>query len=138
MNRPIKALGEVALRVHNLDTMQTFYEEVIGLELMSRAKTMAFFKIAPSYAGHTQVFALFNRTAEPDYTGLSAPKSTLDHLAFSIDLADFTAEKARLESLGLVVRTAKHAWVQWRSLYVTDPEGNTVELVCYDETIAQP
>jgi hypothetical protein len=24
---------------------------------------------------------------------------------------------------------------RWRSLYVDDPEGNTVEWVCYDETV---
>ncbi len=34
----------------------------------------------------------------------------------------------RLEALGLQVETAQHAWVHWRSLYVTDPEGNQVEL----------
>jgi hypothetical protein len=30
------------------------------------------------------------------------------------------------------VTTATHDWVQWRSLYVEDPDGNDVELVCYD------
>ena len=37
-----------------------------------------------------------------------------------------------LEDLGCEVRTAYHKWVKWRSLYVTDPEGNNVEMVCYD------
>jgi catechol 2,3-dioxygenase len=44
-------------------------------------------------------------------------------------------EKKRLEALGLQVETAEHAWVHWRSLYVSDPEGNQVELVCYDGTV---
>ena len=44
-------------------------------------------------------------------------------------------EKARLESLNLTVSTAEHAWVHWRSLYVTDPEGNDVEWVCYDPSV---
>jgi catechol-2,3-dioxygenase len=30
---------------------------------------------------------------------------------------------------------AEHPWVRWRSLYVHDPEGNLVELVCYDESV---
>jgi catechol-2,3-dioxygenase len=30
------------------------------------------------------------------------------------------------------VITATHEWVHWRSLYVEDPDGNQVELVCYD------
>ena len=29
----VKALGEIALRVNNLDDMQHFYERVIGLQL---------------------------------------------------------------------------------------------------------
>jgi catechol 2,3-dioxygenase len=37
--------------------------------------------------------------------------------------------------LGLQVETAEHAWVHWRSLYVSDPEGNQVELVCYDASV---
>jgi hypothetical protein len=59
----------------------------------------------------------------------------VDHIAFEIDLADFEPEKRRLEGLGHAVRTAEHAWVRWRSLYVTDPEGHTVELVCYDPSV---
>lgn len=134
---PIRGLGEIALRVENLDAMQHFYADVIGLELMQRFPTSAFFRIAEGYAGHTQILALFDRTAAPDYTGLDPERTSVDHIAFTIALADFSPEKARLENLGQTVRTAEHAWVQWRSLYVDDPEGNTVELVCFDPSIAQ-
>jgi catechol 2,3-dioxygenase len=129
---PIRGLGEIALRVADLDGMQRFYEGVIGLELLRRFEHAAFFRLADGHAGHTQVLALFDRTAQPGYAGLSAAQTTLDHLAFEVGLADFEAERKRLESAGLAVTTAEHAWVQWRSLYVTDPEGNTVELVSYD------
>ena len=48
--RAIKALGEVVLRVRNLDAMQEFYEKVVGLELLERYENMmAFFRIAPDY-----------------------------------------------------------------------------------------
>jgi len=134
-NRPIRGLGEIALRVENLDAMEHFYADVIGLRLMQRFPTSAFFRIADGYAGHTQILALFDRTAEPDYTGLDPARTTVDHIAFTIALADYAQEKARLEGLGLSVHTAEHAWVQWRSLYVDDPEGNTVELVCFDPGI---
>jgi len=50
-------------------------------------------------------------------------------------LADFAGERKRLESLGLQVEAAEHAWVHWRSLYVRDPEGNQVQLVCYDKSV---
>ena len=134
-NSPIKALGEIALRVTNLDAQQKFYEETIGLKLMKRFPHAAFFRIAEGFDGHTQVLALFDRSAEKGYGGLSTEKSTIDHIAFEIPLANFAAEKQRLEQLGLRVEMAEHAWVHWRSLYIYDPEGNEVELVCYDESV---
>ncbi len=51
----VRGLGEIALRVNNLDAMQKFYEEVMGLPLMTRFPNVAFFKIAGGYGGHTQV-----------------------------------------------------------------------------------
>jgi catechol-2,3-dioxygenase len=133
--RPIKALGEIALRVTDLATMQRFYEEIVGLELMRRTDNAVFFKIAEGYEGHTQVLALFDRSSRPGYRGLNATTSTVDHIAFEIALADYESERVRLESLGLSVTTAEHAWIHWRSLYVFDPEGNEVEWVCYDESV---
>ena len=131
----VRGLGEIAFRVNNLDAMQRFYEDVIGLPLMNRFPNSAFFKIADGYGGHTQVLALFDRSQSPGYRGTDASTSTIDHIAFEIPLADFANERRRLQSLGLQVETAEHAWVHWRSLYVTDPEGNQVELVCYDDSI---
>jgi len=131
----VRGLGEIALRVNNLDAMQKFYEEVIGLPLMTRVPNCAFFKIADGYGGHTQVLALFDRSESPDYRGTDAATSTIDHIAFEIPLGDFADELKRLKGLGLQVETAEHAWVHWRSLYVADPEGNQVELVCYDNGV---
>ena len=133
--RPIQGLGEIALRVNDLDAMQRFYEHVVGLELLRRVDYAAFFKIAAGYGGHTQVLALFDRLGQPGYRSLDPGRTTVDHIAFEIDLTDYEIEKARLEGLGVRVTTAEHAWVRWRSLYVDDPEGNTVEWVCYDETV---
>ncbi|HRJ43474.1 MAG: VOC family protein [Caldilineaceae bacterium] len=52
-NRPIRGLGEIALRVVDLDAMQHFYAEVIGMELMQHFSQSAFFRIAEGVAGHT-------------------------------------------------------------------------------------
>jgi len=131
----VRGLGEIAFRVNNLDAMQQFYELVIGLPLMARDSTCAFFKIADGYGGHTQVLALFDRSQNPGYRGTNAATTTIDHIAFAIALADFTDELKRFRGLGLEVETAEHAWMHWRSLYVTDPEGNLVEFVCYDESV---
>jgi catechol 2,3-dioxygenase len=102
------------------------------LPLISRFPNSVFFKIADGYGGHAQVLALFDRAKGPGYRGTEAATSTIDHIAFEIALTDFADERKRLEALGLQVETEEHAWVRWRSLYVSDPEGNQVELVCYD------
>jgi catechol-2,3-dioxygenase len=102
---------------------------------MARDSNSAFFKIADGYGGHTQVLALFDRSQSPGYRGTDAVTSTVDHIAFEILLADFAGELTRLKGLGLQVETAEHAWTHWRSLYVADPEGNQVELVCYDAIV---
>jgi catechol 2,3-dioxygenase len=133
--RRIKGLGEIALSVHDLDAMQRFYEQVIRLEVLRRFDQAVFFKLAEGFGGHTQVLALFDRSAQPGYSGLDPATTTVDHIAFEIERADFDAELKRLQDMGLAVETAEHAWVHWRSLYVDDPEGNTVELVCYDSTV---
>ncbi len=130
MATAVRALGEVALRVNDLDRSQAFYADVIGLELMRRFEHAAFFRIADGYAGHTAILALFDRK-----TPVEQAHSTVDHLAFTIALADYEAEKRRLEALGLTVVTATHEWVHWRSLYIADPDGNEVELVCYDPEV---
>jgi catechol 2,3-dioxygenase len=131
----VKALGEIALRVEDLDAMQQFYQEVIGLQLLKRFDHAAFFRVADGFEGHTQILALFDRREQPDYQSLDVRKSTIDHIAFAISLEDFETEKRRLEARGLQVDLAEHGWVRWRSLYVTDPEGNRVEFVCYDERV---
>ena len=130
MTTAVRALGEVALRVSDLDRSQAFYANVIGLELMERSELSAFFRIADGYGGHTTVLALFDRKAH-----IEQAHTTFDHLAFTIALADYEAEKRRLESRGVEVKTATHEWVHWRSLYMVDPDGNTVELVCHDEKV---
>ena len=136
--RIIRGLAEIALRVDDLDAMQAFYEEVVGLELMKRFDDRvhcAFFRIAEGVEGHTQVLALFDRSNDPGFAGLSSEQTTVDHIAFGISKDDYGTEKERLEKLGLEVFTDEHEWVHWRSLYVRDPEGNLVEWVCYDPRI---
>jgi len=145
MNRPptaVKGLGEIALRVNDLDRMEKFYGEVLGLEAFKRFSTAVFFRIADGYKGHPQALILFDRKEKsvgpqihestPD--GVGQERSTFDHLAFQIDLKEYDSEHRRLEQLGLPVKTKSWDW-GWRSLYIDDPEGNTVELVCYDSSV---
>ncbi len=127
-------MGEVALKVQHLEEMQTFYQEVVGLELMKRFRDSAFFRVAEGVGGHTEVFVLFDR-GDSESRGADAGATTLDHIAFTVLLDDFESEKARVEQLGVPVVTHEHDWVHWRSFYVKDPEGNEVEWVAFDPTV---
>jgi len=138
-DRRIRGLGEVSIRVKNLDAMEKFYEEVLVLEVLRRDESFVFFKIAEGYGGHSQNLALFdatNRTfLETKSLQLSSDQTTLHHIAFNISLEDFESEKRRLERLSLQVRAIEHEWLHVRSLYFSDPEGNLLEFVCYDESV---
>ncbi len=129
---PIKALGEVALRVNNLSGMKHFYQDVLGLEVLGEFPTAVLLKIAEDYGGHTQVLGLFDRSV-----AVGPERTTVDHIAFTIALNDYESEKKRLEGLGLAVEVNDHKWVKWRSLYFHDPEGNEVEFVCFDPSLGQ-
>lgn len=130
MDGAVRALGEVALRVNVLERSESFYRDVIGLNVVQRFDDVVFFGIADGHEGHTALLALFDRKVP-----VSQSESTIDHIAFTVSLADFERESERLEALGQHVATTTHAWAHYRSLYVADPDGNTVELVCYDASV---
>lgn len=58
----VKNLGEVALRVNYLQLMKSFYQDVLGLEVLGEFATAALLRIAEGYGGHTQVLGLFDRS----------------------------------------------------------------------------
>ena len=72
---------------------------------------------------------------EPQAQPLSSEQSTLHHIALNIALEDYASEQGRLEGLGLNVNATVHEWLHVRSLYFRDPEGNSLEFVCYGERV---
>ncbi len=135
----IKGLGEVSIRVKDLDSMQKFYQEVLGLEVLRREESFVFFRIADGYGGHSQNLALFESSnlgfLETKSLQLNSDQSTLHHVALNIALEDFESEKMRLENLGIKVNATVHEWLHIRSMYFSDPEGNLLEFVCYDANV---
>jgi len=135
----VKGLGEVSIRVKDLDAMHKFYEEVVGLEVLRQDESFVFFKVAKGYGGHTQNLALFDTSnrifLETKSQQLSSDQTTLHHIALNVSLEDFETEKMRLEGLGLKVDATVREWLHVRSLYFADPEGNLLEFVCYDASV---
>jgi catechol 2,3-dioxygenase len=129
-NKAIKMLGELALRVNDFPTMLAFYRDVVGLEVYRLFDEYGFLKMGEGVEGHPQLFALFDRKVD-----VGQQSTTVDHFAFIIELADYDAQRSRLESLGVHVSPKEFQNMGWRSLFFADPEGNTVELVCADPSV---
>ena len=132
MSRPpfqTRDLGEVAISCRDLGAMTAFYRDIVGLEVIEGdySDNIVFLKVAGGFAGHTQVVALFAAGAEEEPVG--GTLSSLHHLALTVRAEDLAAAEAWYRAHGLEPWTAHHAWVGWDSVYVRDPEGNTVELV---------
>lgn len=139
-NRPFKVLGigEIVLRVDDMEAMLAFYTGVLGLPLLRRFEDeVAFMKVAQGVAGQVQTLTLFNRRKhsnfdERPWAGWAPGSSTLHHVALTVTVDDYEAMRVFVEQNGIAHNLAVHTWIGWRSIFLHDPEGNTVELVCYD------
>ena len=134
----VRALGEIAIRCADVAAMETFYRDVIGLDILSGGYRdgIVFFTLGESYGGHTAVLALFRHDAprrEMHPASQGAPetgaRSSLHHLALTIDRAEQDAVITWYDRLGLDYTVQDFDWIGWRGVFTTDPEGNTVELV---------
>ncbi len=136
-----KRLGEIVLRTSNVEEMTAFYRNVIGLEPYAKIGNGNFLKIADDLEGHPQLLAIFEKSWE-----FSGPKNirssdanaevgTLHHFALVLEKADFERERDHLQRLDLDLQFADHVQFGWHSIYLHDPDGNSVEFVCYDSAI---
>ncbi|MEM1272422.1 MAG: VOC family protein [Pseudomonadota bacterium] len=144
----VRALGEIAIRCDDIATMAHFYEDIIGLDRMTGNANsgIIFFRIADGFAGHTSVLALFDKGYEarpglhPTSTGPTetGALSSLHHIALSLPFEEQEAAMAWYAAHDIAYRVEHFGWVGWRGVFVTDPEGNTVELVAYDPSLLDP
>jgi catechol-2,3-dioxygenase len=140
-NQAITGVAEIALRVHDLDLMRRFYEQVIGLEVLREVITSDGTAVFYAVGAGNDHLALFEEKWADWFTrGKSAqiePKlTTLSHFALRIALDDFESEKKRIEQLGIeIVHSNTSSWLHCRMFYFFDPEGNLVEFNSHDESI---
>ena len=134
----VRALGEIAIRCGDLERMVAFYRDVIGLPVLAdhHEAGIVFFDLGESYGGHTAVLALFRHDAgrsELHAVGAEAPftgvRSSLHHLALTVDRDEQAAVMAWYDRLEQSYRVEDFDWIGWRGVFTSDPEGNTVELV---------
>jgi len=140
----VRALGEIAIRCRDLEAMTAFYRDIIGLEVLKgfHREGIVFFRIAAGYGGHTCVLALFgpdagNETLHPRGVPQGAATSSLHHLALTVGRTEQDRAVEWYRKNGIETKIQEFAWIGWRGVFTTDPEGNTVELVAYDADAAR-
>jgi glyoxylase I family protein len=126
----IRGIDHVVLRVKDMDAMRRFYCEVLG------ASHVAY---RPEFGmSHLRVGAAMIDLVEVDgplgKAGGAAPGRegrNMDHLCLRVEPFDQGAIVAHLKKHGVVVGEIRNrfgAEGNGASVYLTDPEGNTVEL----------
>jgi catechol 2,3-dioxygenase-like lactoylglutathione lyase family enzyme len=126
----IRAIDHVVLRVRDMDAMRRFYCEVLGAQHVAWRPEfgMSHLKAGASMIDLVTVDGPLGKAggAAPGREGRN-----MDHLCLRIEPFDQEAIVAHLQRHGVAVgeiRRRYGAEGNGISIYVTDPEGNTVEL----------
>jgi catechol-2,3-dioxygenase len=115
---PIRGLYEVAVRVKELARAESFYREILGLEVGIRDERRNWlFLYAGGNAG--MIVLQEDKTEWPR-----------QHLAFTVDEADIERAATTLREQGLTVEgPVIHEWMPSKSIYFADPDGHNLELL---------
>jgi len=112
-------IGRVALRVADLDACLAFYRDVVGLSVRSRDDDHATLG-----AGDR---ALLELTADPDAPARGRSETGLFHTAFLVPSRQALADAlARIERQAELDGASDHLVSE--ALYLSDPEGNGIEI----------
>jgi catechol 2,3-dioxygenase-like lactoylglutathione lyase family enzyme len=126
----IRDIDHVVLRVTDAEAMIAFYCGVLGCAIERRRDDIGLIQLR---AGRS-LLDLVPVAGELGRAGGAAPGRegrNLDHLCFRIDPFDETALRSDLERRGVAAGPTTRRYGaegEGPSIYVTDPEGNTVEL----------
>ena len=122
----VAGLDHLVLRVADLDRAIRFYEDVLGCHVERRLDEP---KLVQLRAG-TSMIDLVPGGGAPRSEEAAAGRN-LDHFAVRISTFDFPALAAHLRGHGVAVGEVRRRYGAegyGSSLYITDPDGNVVEL----------
>lgn len=124
----INGLAEVVLNVHDVPKALAFYMGVLGLTRISPEGQAGPIFLRAGQA-NAEVPALVVLVPLPaDAAAFCEPRS-LHHLAVTVPETEFDRARVVLERAGLEVRDGQHPVLAARTMYITDPDGNEVELI---------
>ena len=121
---PATRIGHVHLKVADLERAIGFYSGILGFQVMQRFGTQAAFLSAGGYHHHLGLNTWESKGAGPAPRGHTG----LYHTAFLYpDRAALAAALKRLVTAGWPIEGASDHGVS-EAIYLTDPDGNDVEL----------
>lgn len=126
-------LGHVALRVADIDASRRFYEDLLGFETLWEPDADHVYLASPSRRDNLALHRRDPSTPAPD------PRSgALDHLGIFLRTKDAVRRWCdRLESAGAtILRPVRDHRDGSCSFYVSDPDGNVVQ-VLYEPNVAR-
>jgi len=113
---PIDGVYEVAIKVRDLRTSETFYREVLGLQFGLRDEERNWLFLRAGSAG--MVVLQEDRGQWPT-----------QHFAFSVRDTELERCATVLKQQGIrVMGPIFHKWMSGRSVYFADPDGHALEL----------
>ena len=123
MPQPIR-VGHLVLNVKDQETSTKFYTEVLGFEISINREGFGTFLTCGKI--HHDI-ALFQ--AAPDAAPVTPGGLGLNHMALQVQNFDVLTEfYNKFQKLGVELRTTDHSMT--KSIYITDPDGNGIELFC--------
>jgi catechol 2,3-dioxygenase-like lactoylglutathione lyase family enzyme len=126
----IREIDHLVLRVADLESMIAFYTRALGCTVEVRRDDIGLYQLR---AGRSMI-DLVPVAGPLGRAGGAAPGRegrNLDHFCLRVEPFDETAIRSHLESLGVAAGEAASrigAEGAGPSIYITDPEGNVVEL----------
>ncbi len=126
----LRGLAEVVLSVRDLDKSLRFYQDALGLQVISppALKGAVFLQVGGAQDIPHQLVLAPLPEGSPAFPR-ERVQMQVRHYAIELDSGAFENERERLQGLGLEVRYGEHPFLPLRSLYIDDPDGNEIELV---------
>jgi glyoxylase I family protein len=136
----VRAIDHVVLRVRDIEAMTRFYCDVLGARKVAyRAEFgMTHLRVGGSMI---DVVAVDGPLGKPGGAAPGKEGRNMDHLCLRVDPFNQDAIVAHLKEHGVTVgeiRTRFGAEGNGVSIYLTDPEGNTVELKGPSDGASEP
>ncbi len=126
----IKAIDHIVLRVRDVQTMMTFYQDVIGCHLERERPDLGLFHLRCG-GSLIDLISVDGKLGAPGGAAPAKEGRNLDHFAIGIQPFDEDAIRRHLARHGVdVIDSGERygAGGDGPSIYIRDPEGTVVEL----------